>query len=202
MSETKTGTEEKSLCSETLQKLCNQTGMHFYRTEQSKWEQPVTNSLERKKTGPPAHQIIGLSHSAQFLRQRDFKGQVSLFQTAQSLWWEQRLLVASVWTATTTKRGDQRGYTRDQKNLCVCIGVHVHAHTHTHIYIYIKWKLGYIWVFKSVLKTKMPLRADWLQPNIWSRCPLWSEGTEDRPMSRVLFWQVSQQPDKGEPATG
>lgn len=86
MSETKTGTEEKSLCSETLQKLCNKTGMHFYRTEQSKWEQPVTNSQrEEEDRIPPAHQIIGLSHSAEFLRQGDFKGQVSLFQTEQSL---------------------------------------------------------------------------------------------------------------------
>lgn len=38
VSETKTGTEEKSLCSEKLEKL-NKIGMYFYRMERSKCKQ-------------------------------------------------------------------------------------------------------------------------------------------------------------------
>lgn len=41
--ETKTGTEEKSICSEKLQKLRDKTGMHFYRMEQSKCKQPTSD---------------------------------------------------------------------------------------------------------------------------------------------------------------
>lgn len=86
VSETKTGTEEKSICSEKLQKLRDETGMHFCRMEQSKSKQPVTDSKRRTTESPPhARQIAGLSHSAKRLRQRDSKGQVSLFQTEQSL---------------------------------------------------------------------------------------------------------------------
>lgn len=68
VSETKTGTEEKSICSEKLPKLRDKTGMHFYRMEQSKCRQPVTNSQqEEEDRTPPAHQITGLSHSAKVL---------------------------------------------------------------------------------------------------------------------------------------
>lgn len=68
VSETKTGTEEKSICSEKLAKLRDKTGMHLYRTEQSKCRQPVITHSKRKKTeSPPAHQTTALSHSAKVL---------------------------------------------------------------------------------------------------------------------------------------
>lgn len=53
VSETKTGTEEKSICSEKLPKLRDKTGMHFYRMEQSKCRQPVTNSQQEEEDRTP-----------------------------------------------------------------------------------------------------------------------------------------------------
>lgn len=141
MSETKTGTEEKSLCSETLQKLCNQTGMHFYRTEQSKWEQPVTNSRERKKTGPPAHQIIGLSHSAQFLRQRDFKGHFSVPNSTKFVMRTETPGGFCVNCHHNKERRPERLHQRPEKPVCVYRCACARTYTHTYIYLY-KMKTG------------------------------------------------------------
>lgn len=124
----------------------------------TEWSRANANTSDQeeargRRQNPNPHEITGLSHSAKFLWHRDFEGQISLFQTEQSLWWKQRLLVASVWTDTTTKSGlwpGEAGYNRDQKNLCVCACTWVCMCTH--IYIYVRWELGYIWFFKSVLK--------------------------------------------------
>jgi hypothetical protein len=68
VSETKTGTEEKSLCSEKLPKLRDKTRMHFYSMEQSKCKQPVAPSQQEEEDRiPPARQVTGLSHSAKCL---------------------------------------------------------------------------------------------------------------------------------------
>lgn len=165
VSETKTGTEEKSVCSETLQKLCNKTGMHFCRTEQSNANnQWLTHSKRRR------HLHVVRSQGCPILLNFYDRFQRPGFSVPNRTKFVIRTETPGGFCVNChhdKERRPERLHQRPEKPVCVygCAC----ARTHTHIYIYIKWKLRYIWIFKSVLKNKMPLRADWLQPNIWSR---------------------------------
>lgn len=98
------------------------------------WSGANANSSDQltargRRQSPPPHQSTGPPHSAKFLQQRDFEGQVSLIQTEQvcdenrDSWWllcelpQQRVVY-----------DQKRPHQRAEKPLRVCMSAHAHEY--------------------------------------------------------------------------
>lgn len=141
--------------------------------EQSKWENQWSAQGKRKKTIPTPHQITGLSillnlYNREISKARFLWSKHNSCEDNRDSWW----LLCEM-------SQQQRPETRKTS---VCM----HERACTWIYIYRKRKLGYIWFFKLVLKTRCNWElGDCDQPS-GQGILYGTKGQRHRPMSPCL----------------
>lgn len=138
----------------------------------TEWENQWSAHGKKKKTIPTPHQITGLPHSAKFL--------IEILK-ARFLWSKQNSCEDNrdSWWLLCEMPQQQRPESR-KTSACM------HERACARIYIYRKWKLGYIWFFKLVLKTRCHRElGDCDQPS--GQCILYgTKGQRHRPRSPCL----------------